>query len=53
MPDVVGMYAIDALPLLENLGLKVQVKGKGKVKSQSVSAGVRIEMNQKIVLELS
>ncbi|MDR2222168.1 MAG: transpeptidase family protein [Flavobacteriaceae bacterium] len=53
MPDVVGMYVIDALPLLENLGLKVQVKGAGKIKTQSISAGVKIEMNQKIVLELS
>ncbi|MBB1150555.1 MULTISPECIES: penicillin-binding protein [unclassified Myroides] len=53
MPDVRGMQAMDALPLLENLGLKVQVKGVGKVKTQSIIAGQKINKNQKIVLELS
>jgi cell division protein FtsI (penicillin-binding protein 3) len=53
MPDVRGMYVMDALPLLENLGLDVKVKGVGKVKKQSITAGQKIERNQKIVLELS
>ncbi|TDS56930.1 penicillin-binding protein [Myroides indicus] len=53
MPDVRGMYVMDALPLLENLGLDVKVKGIGKVKKQSITAGQKIERNQKIVLELS
>jgi len=50
---VKGMQVMDALPLLENLGLKVQVKGVGKVKTQSIVAGQKINKNQKIVLELS
>ncbi|MEK6493041.1 penicillin-binding protein [Myroides odoratimimus] len=53
MPDVRGMYAMDAVPLLENLGLKVEIKGIGKIKKQSVIAGQKIIKNQKVVLELS
>lgn len=53
MPDVRGMYAMDAVPLLENLGLKVEIKGIGKIKTQSVIAGQKIFRNQKVVLELS
>lgn len=53
VPDVTGMYIVDALPLLENLGLGVKVIGTGKVKKQSISAGTKIEKNQKIVLELT
>jgi cell division protein FtsI (penicillin-binding protein 3) len=30
---------MDAVALLENLGLKVKVKGVGKVKSQSIQSG--------------
>ncbi|KZE83115.1 penicillin-binding protein [Myroides marinus] len=53
MPDVKGMYAMDAVPLLENLGLKVEIKGIGKIKTQSIIAGQKIIRNQKVVLELS
>ena len=53
MPDVKGMELMDALPLLENIGLKVEVKGIGRVKSQSIIAGQKIDKNQKVVLELS
>ncbi|WP_121964219.1 penicillin-binding protein [Myroides sp. N17-2] len=53
MPDVRGMYAMDAVPLLENLGLKVEIKGIGKIKNQSIIAGQKIIRNQKVVLELS
>lgn len=53
MPDVRGMYAMDALPLLENLGLKVEIKGIGKVKKQSIPSGQKIDKNKKVILELS
>jgi cell division protein FtsI (penicillin-binding protein 3) len=39
MPDLHGMGLKDVIYLLENMGLKVQVKGKGKVLMQSVQAG--------------
>ncbi|MHC5201893.1 penicillin-binding protein [Myroides sp. LJL119] len=53
MPDVRGMYVMDALPLLENLGLQVQVKGIGKIKKQSIPKGQKIEKNKKVILEIS
>ena len=53
VPNVKGMSGMDAISLLENLGLQVEVKGNGKVKSQSVPQGADILKTQKIVLELS
>ena len=53
MPDVIGMPAMDAVSLLENLGLEVKFRGKGKVKAQSVSAGQKIKNNQQVNLHLS
>ncbi|MAW96496.1 MULTISPECIES: penicillin-binding protein [unclassified Leeuwenhoekiella] len=53
MPNVKGMPAMDAVALLENLGLKVEFNGIGKVKNQSLQAGKKIAKNQKVVLELS
>ncbi|UGU14875.1 transpeptidase family protein [Sinomicrobium kalidii] len=53
VPDVKGMSGMDAVPLLENLGLKVKVTGNGRVKRQSISKGKKIIPDQTIVLELS
>lgn len=53
IPNVVGMPAMDAIPLLENLGLRVDVKGNGKVTKQSLEAGKKIGSQKRIVLELS
>ncbi len=50
MPDVTGMPTMDALALLENMGLSVQVEGVGIVKKQSIEKGVKIRRNQTIVL---
>ena len=44
---------MDAISLLENLGLQVEVKGNGKVKNQSVDQGTALGQVKKIVLELS
>jgi cell division protein FtsI (penicillin-binding protein 3) len=52
IPNVKGMAAMDAISLLENLGLKVRCSGKGKVKKQSVLAGERINKGQTIELKL-
>ena len=51
VPDVRGMGARDAVYLLENLGLKVELEGAGKVVSQSVPPKTRIN-GQKIKLIL-
>ncbi|NJB36083.1 penicillin-binding protein [Croceivirga sp. JEA036] len=53
IPDVQGMSGMDAISLLENLGVKVQVKGNGKVKKQSVKAGTALNKVEQVVLELS
>ncbi|MFS4494864.1 penicillin-binding protein [Maribacter sp. 2308TA10-17] len=53
VPNVKGMSGMDAVSILENLGLQVEIKGNGKVKKQSVSHGTDITKSQKIVLELS
>ncbi|MEP3207676.1 MAG: penicillin-binding protein [Maribacter sp.] len=53
VPNVKGMSGMDAVSILENLGLQVEIKGNGKVKKQSVAQGTDIKKAQKIVLELS
>jgi len=53
VPNVIGMSGMDALSFLENLGLKVFVKGNGKVKKQSLNVGEKITNDKEIVLELS
>ncbi|MEM0575125.1 penicillin-binding protein [Flavobacterium polysaccharolyticum] len=53
IPNVRGMAGMDAVALLENLGLKVKAIGIGKVKKQSLQAGQSIAKNATIVLELS
>jgi cell division protein FtsI (penicillin-binding protein 3) len=53
MPNVKGMPAMDAIAILENLGLRVQLKGSGRVAWQSLSTGVIIKEGQEIILNLS
>ena len=53
MPNVKGMVAMDALYLLENMGLEVDFKGQGRVIKQSLKAGSKIKENQIIELILS
>jgi cell division protein FtsI (penicillin-binding protein 3) len=52
MPDVTGLPAMDALALLENMGLKVKLQGVGLVKNQSISKGVKVKPNQIVVLTI-
>ena len=53
VPNVKGMSGMDAVSLLENMGLEVEVHGNGKVKKQSIDQGTDIKRVKKIVLELS
>jgi len=53
VPNVVGMGLRDAIYLLENQGLRVKISGAGVVKSQSLTAGERIQQGQQIQIELS
>ena len=52
MPDVSGMGLRDALFLLEQKGLRVEVIGRGSVVSQSVKAGTLINKGMQVVIEL-
>jgi len=52
MPDVRGMGLKDVLYLLENMGIKVQSRGKGKVIIQSVHAGTVLERGMTVYVEL-
>ncbi|WP_321287312.1 penicillin-binding protein [uncultured Sunxiuqinia sp.] len=52
VPDVRGMGGSDALYLLENAGLKVKMKGIGRVKKQSLKAGNKIRKGQTIYIDL-
>ena len=53
VPNVKGMDGMDAIALLENLGLKVKVVGLGKVRTQSLTSGQVFNKNQTIIIELS
>jgi cell division protein FtsI (penicillin-binding protein 3) len=53
IPNVTGMPAMDAISLLENFGLLVEVKGTGKVKGQSLKEGTPIKKGTTIILNLS
>lgn len=52
VPDVRGMGATDALFILESAGLRVSVKGLGKVKQQSLTPGSKYAQGQNIQLTL-
>ena len=53
VPNVIGMGAKDAVYLLESLGLKVQISGMGKVKSQSILVGNTLQKGKTIQLRLN
>jgi cell division protein FtsI (penicillin-binding protein 3) len=53
VPNLQGMSGMDAVSILENLGIEVELKGNGKVYRQSISKGTNIKEVKKIVLELS
>ena len=53
VPNVIDMGLKDALYLLENAGLKVIVRGRGKVIHQSIQPGTRVHPGNMIVLEMS
>jgi cell division protein FtsI (penicillin-binding protein 3) len=52
MPSLQGMGLRDAVYLLENMKLKVVPRGRGKVRSQSIQAGARVQRGQTVYLEM-
>ena len=55
MPSVIGMPAMDAIALLENLqvNVKVKINGNGTIRKQSIDKHQKLKPNQTIVLEAS
>ena len=53
MPQLKGMGLKDVVYLCENIGLKVNIKGKGKVAAQSINAGQAIARGQLVSIELN
>ena len=55
MPNLVGMPAMDALVLLENMQVDVRVKldGRGIIRGQSVNKNTKLKNNQTVVLKAS
>lgn len=53
IPDVSDMGAKDAVFLLENMGLNVELNGRGTVRNQSPAAGSLLEKGELIKLEMS
>ncbi|MDD2381214.1 MAG: penicillin-binding protein [Mariniphaga sp.] len=52
VPDVRGMGAADAVFILENAGLRVKMKGLGKVRIQSLQPGTRLTRGEFVYLTL-
>jgi cell division protein FtsI (penicillin-binding protein 3) len=52
MPNMLGLAAKDAVFIAENLGLQIQMYGRGKVISQSIVSGAAIYRNQKLIIQL-
>ncbi len=53
MPNVRGMGLKDAVHLLENMGLKVVFRGRGRITMQSVAPGTALGKGVTVMLELS
>ena len=52
IPNLTGMGARDAVYALEKRGVRATIKGRGKVKSQSLSAGTDVKQGMKCELYL-
>jgi len=53
MPNLTGLPAMDAIAILENMGLQVKIVGQGKVKKQSINRGEKVVPKTTVILELS
>ena len=53
IPNLKSMPGMDAITLLEELGLRVESDGTGVVRSQSIQSGKKIEKGGIIKLTMS
>jgi cell division protein FtsI (penicillin-binding protein 3) len=52
VPNLTGMGAKDAVYILENMGLNVQVSGRGKVYSQNMKPGTIARKGTSVMINL-
>jgi len=52
VPDVTGMALKDAVYLLEQKGLRVQINGRGTIQGQSIAPGTPATKGQTIIIQL-
>lgn len=52
IPNLIGMGAKDAVFILENMGLNVQVQGRGKVISQNLKSGTFAKKGSTVMINL-
>ncbi len=53
MPNVKGMGVKDAVFILENIGMSVELQGRGTILKQSIAPGGRVSRGDLVVLEMS
>ena len=53
MPNVKGMGVKDAVFILENMGMSVELQGRGTILKQSIAPGGRVSRGDLVVLEMS
>ncbi|KGE15539.1 penicillin-binding protein [Sphingobacterium deserti] len=53
VPNVLGMGLSDAVFTMENAGFKTKVSGRGKVITQSLTAGLKLKVGTPIILALN
>lgn len=53
MPDLTGMGARDAVFAIESRGMKARIHGVGKVKSQSLPHGSKVQEGKVVTLEMN
>lgn len=52
MPDVKGYDALSAISILEKSGMRVKLKGEGRVVAQSIDAGTQMRPGSEVILTL-
>ncbi len=53
IPDLIGKGHLDAISIVQKLGLNYKIIGEGRVIKQSIKAGTRIKEGELIILEFS
>ena len=52
MPNLIGMPAMDAIAILENMNFDVKLIGDGNVVNQSIKIGDKLKLKSTVILEL-